>query len=374
MKTSKEEHGTKTVEQSYSDDKRQEGPKMTALWIIIIACIAIAAILYFALKTPDAPLTPGNNTSVKNWYLITDTSCGADCGNNTAILANINKLFPEYSGKVLDVNSEKGKYYRWLFSLTQVPVFIFEPGLNTTSQWSSDTQLQSIVICHDQTGDCMIPAEVLGSTRFIDDNASALYYHDKRLVLGINESSMNQKPQVDLIIMSFCPYCIQIDPEVEKMYNAFKGEITFYPRYLVSLSISNDTGKTVYTFASLHGDNELHEDVRELCVYYYQGGVDNWFKFRNAVTKTCTAQNADNCWESATESLGLNNTEIKRCFNDEADKILLDEYRVNVRGLQVKGTPTIFINGLPYNGNRDSSSLIKAVCKEFINPPAACTS
>jgi len=181
-------------------------------------------------------------------------------------------------------------------------------------------------------------------------------------------------PKVDFYVMSYCPYGNQAEEGLAPVYNLLKGKVEFNPHYVVYSKYQG--GGPTYcidpesNYCSMHGAQEMRQDVREMCVDKYMG-AGNWFKFALAMNSQCSAQNADSCWEKVATSLGLDAAKIKSCEASESITIAAEELSLDSQN-GVQGSPTVFIGGKEYSGGRAPGDFLKAICAQFPNPPAEC--
>ncbi len=195
------------------------------------------------------------------------------------------------------------------------------------------------------------------------------------LILGFNHFSKgNNGPltdfsgnavKVDFYVMSQCPYGTQvvdaIAPAVAQLGNAVDLSIDF---------IANDNGDG--TFQSLHGQNEVLGNIVQLCAAKYEPQ-----KYLEMIT--CQNKNAGAIpgnWEKCAQDAGLDVNSVKACYEGAEGKSLLSDSikKSDIAGAQ--GSPTIFINGVPYNGGRKTSDFLRAICNEYgssENKPEACS-
>ena len=182
------------------------------------------------------------------------------------------------------------------------------------------------------------------------------------------------KAAVDFYVMSYCPYGNMAEEGLAPVYNVLKNSVTFSPHYVIYDNYAGggpdyclDNGK----YCSMHGIQELNQDVRELCVDKYMG-MDSYFKFVLAMNSQCSASNADSCWENVAKSLSLDVSKIKSCQSSEATTLLKKEYDLGQQ-LGVQGSPTVFINSQSYQGGRAPADFQKAICAVLNPKPAGCT-
>ncbi|MBP8591380.1 hypothetical protein KBI33_02880, partial [Candidatus Shapirobacteria bacterium] len=140
-----------------------------------------------------------------------------------------------------------------------------------------------------------------------------------------------------------------------------KNSIKIEPHYIVS--------KSGEKYESMHGDQELNQNVRELCVYKYQ--PDKFWSFLKQVNKDCTAENADSCWKGAASKVGINVNQISNCEKNEKNALLDAEIALTEK-YGVGGSPTLLINETTYRGARSEEGYKQAICSAFNQPPQEC--
>lgn len=176
------------------------------------------------------------------------------------------------------------------------------------------------------------------------------------------ETPKTEKPDVKLFVMSFCPYGNQAEDLMKPVMSLLKDKIDVRLNYIVS---KGTDGK----YVSLHGVQELNQDVREICVFKYQ--KDKFWDFVYKINEKCTSQNADTCWEQQAKDLGIDVQKIKDCQQNEATA-LLDAELALVQQYSVTGSPQLFINGVEYTGDRSSEGYKNGICSGFTTPPQEC--
>ena len=87
-----------------------------------------------------------------------------------------------------------------------------------------------------------------------------------------------ETPTVELFVMSFCPYGNQAEQTMEPVYKKLGDSVNWEPHYIVS----NENGE----ISSLHGQKEVEQNKRELCVLK-DHGAGKWFDFVNYVNENC---------------------------------------------------------------------------------------
>ncbi|MEM3555516.1 MAG: thioredoxin domain-containing protein [Candidatus Micrarchaeia archaeon] len=177
---------------------------------------------------------------------------------------------------------------------------------------------------------------------------------------GSNQTAKKANATIELFVMSQCPYGVQAEVLIEKVISKFKGEVNLSLHFIAN---ENAEGG----FSSLHGQTEVDEDIRQVCIMkYYPEKLWNYL--------LCVASNYTNVagvWESCAAQNGIDKEKIRSCSTGEEGKALLRENIKRTNELGVTASPTIFLNGQPYSGLRDESSITRAIC-ELIPSSETC--
>lgn len=181
-------------------------------------------------------------------------------------------------------------------------------------------------------------------------------------------------PDVKLFTMTFCPYGNQAEEAMHPVVEALKGKVDVEPHYVIYSNYRG--GGPQYCldkeskYCSMHGIQELNQDVRELCVYKYQ--KDKYWDFVMKINEKCSAQNVDSCWEAIAKEKGIDTEKIKTCQKDEAIELLKREVGLNEK-YGVRGSPTLVINDATYQGGRTPEAFKQAICSAFTTEPSECS-
>lgn len=189
--------------------------------------------------------------------------------------------------------------------------------------------------------------------------------------LGFDE---NSKPRLDYFVMSFCPFGNPADENASKIHAVFGDSVEVVPHYIVNLS-----GKAPNGYSSLHGPQEAHQDIRELCVLENYG-KDKFFEFTLASNEKLTDKNADAEWQTVAWEVGADVNVVANCEQTKGLEIAKREIEITkntkVKGQNgvgsVSGSPTMLVNGEKVSNS--ASAIQKALCDSFdeSEKPAAC--
>ena len=177
------------------------------------------------------------------------------------------------------------------------------------------------------------------------------------------EIPKNDKPNVDLYVMSFCPYGNKAEDTLKPAYDLLKNKVNFNFHYIVSTN-----GNEVQ---SLHGVKEVVQNEREACVLKADG-KDKWMGFVTYVNEKCGSDGS--CWEAGAKGLGINTAKVNACVSSQG-LALMRQNEKDSNAAKASGSPTMLINGVSARdvyqyGN--SEAYKQVICAGFTNPPQEC--
>ncbi|MBW2976914.1 hypothetical protein KY347_05710 [Candidatus Woesearchaeota archaeon] len=181
------------------------------------------------------------------------------------------------------------------------------------------------------------------------------------------EVTKSDKPEVELFVMSHCPYGTQAEKGIIPAVEALGDSIDFRLRFV--------------SYA-MHGEKEVKEQANQYCIQKEQ-------KDKLLGYLACFLKEGDG--EACLEEAKIDLNKMNSCV-EEADKQfeitanLEDESKwLNGRFPQfsvdadlnsqygVSGSPTLVINGMKMQSSRDSASYLKTICASFNEEPETCT-
>jgi hypothetical protein len=164
----------------------------------------------------------------------------------------------------------------------------------------------------------------------------------------------SDKPQVDLFVMTHCPYGTQSEKGILPTIQALGSKVDFKIRF-------------VHYF--MHGDKEEKETYNQACIREEQS--TKYLSYLGCfLASTGSEDDAKKCLDTT----NIDKTKLNTCISSgkgkeyyEVDKKLSNSYGV-------QGSPTLVINGVQAESGRDSSSYLKTICGAFNDAPTAeCT-
>jgi hypothetical protein len=176
----------------------------------------------------------------------------------------------------------------------------------------------------------------------------------------------SDRPKVELFVMSYCPYGLQMEKGFLPAWQLFKNRADIDVKFV---------------HYAMHGLKEVQENTRQHCIQAEQPNV-----YQAYLQCFTTTGNSDQCLATAK----VNSAKVQSCFNDRDKKFgVMAEYNDQSKWLSgqfpifpidqdlskkygVQGSPTLVINGTVVESGRSPEDIKKAICAAFTNPPREC--
>ncbi len=182
----------------------------------------------------------------------------------------------------------------------------------------------------------------------------------------VSEENKNDKPQVDIFVMSYCPYGTQFEKGIIPVLRLLKDKIDARIRFVDY---------------AMHNKKELDENVVQYCIqkntpdkfYDYLDCFLESGKSKECVQKTgIDADKLASCSDTTDKQFKVSeNFKDKSTWKGQFPTFDIDKADNAKYGVQ--GSPTLIINGQKIQpAGRDAKHLLEAVCGGFKNPPAEC--
>ncbi len=182
-----------------------------------------------------------------------------------------------------------------------------------------------------------------------------------------NKIVKTDKPNVELFVMSYCPFGTQMEKGILPVLGILRNKIKF------SLKFCD---------YSMHGKKELDEELRQYCIQKNEPSkLISYLK--------CFLKAGD--YKGCLKSARINSNKLKKCISetDKRFKITKDFnnkstwsngrfptfniYKKDNDKYGIQGSPSLVINGSQVSSGRDSSSLLKLICSAFKKQPKECS-
>ncbi|MBT4277941.1 hypothetical protein HOD96_04315 [Candidatus Falkowbacteria bacterium] len=181
-------------------------------------------------------------------------------------------------------------------------------------------------------------------------------------------------PKVELFTMSYCPFGNQAEDGISPVARLLGDSVEIEPHYVIYSDYRGGGEKYCLDeedkYCSMHGIEELNQNVRELCIYKYNRS--KFWDYIDAVNKDCNIQNIEECWTNPADDLGIDTGKIATCQKDEAIGMLAEEVALNKK-YGITGSPALVINGVKYSGGRAPENYKLGICNAFNTQPKECS-
>lgn len=149
------------------------------------------------------------------------------------------------------------------------------------------------------------------------------------------------KPQVELFVMSFCPFGVQAEEELLPFIEKYGDAVDFNLRFIANLVEEPDSEESKFT--SLHGEVEVIENLRQIAVS--QLYPDQFFDFL-----LCRAKHLESAWTRCAEKLGLDIDKVNQEMESERTKRIFEADIQRSTALGVRASPTLVVDGKVISG------------------------
>ncbi len=187
------------------------------------------------------------------------------------------------------------------------------------------------------------------------------------------EIPQQENPEVLLFTQSFCPFGNDAEDIIKPVVELLGDKVEIRPHYVLYENYQGGGPEFCIDeeskYCSMHGIDELNQDIRELCVYENQN--DKYWDFVSQVNQDCMVDDVESCWQDAAAETGVNISSVESCFDQNALAYAQAERELNTE-LEVTASPTLLINGVKYGGNRSPEDFKTAICSGFEQQPEEC--
>jgi hypothetical protein len=179
------------------------------------------------------------------------------------------------------------------------------------------------------------------------------------------------RPDVELYVMSLCPYGTQAESAIEPVVLLLGTTADFRVKYIATVGNATTAGSV----QSLHGPSEAAEDLRQACIQSDYPTMF-WPYLMNFNTRCYPQwQNSTflaSCGNQTAQNLGIDTEKIMACAQGDEGLSLLRDDENQSRQNNVYGSPTLIINGVTYQGARTPDAYKQAICHSYDVMPPAC--
>lgn len=174
-----------------------------------------------------------------------------------------------------------------------------------------------------------------------------------------------EKPNVELFVMSHCPYGTQIEKGILPVLETLGDKIDF---------------ELKFCDYAMHDKIELDEQLNQYCIQKNENE-----KFLPYLTCFLEAGNTSDCLDKN----GINKSKLSSCVKDTDNTFNVTKnyndkstwkgrypgfgvYQADNTKYGVGGSPALIINGKTVGSARSADALLTSICAGFENPPEQC--
>ena len=171
---------------------------------------------------------------------------------------------------------------------------------------------------------------------------------------------VDKPAKLEFFVMSKCPYGVQVEKAVAPVLEKLGGNVEFHIAY-----IGDKKGDEL---SSMHGPSEVTGDIAQLCAR--DVAPDKYVKM--IACQNNDPAHVDTNWESCGQQVGIDTGAVKACMDSKGKELLAASFE-EARQRGATGSPTMYLNGKPYQGGRKSKDFLRAICNTFEGTkPAEC--
>ncbi len=183
----------------------------------------------------------------------------------------------------------------------------------------------------------------------------------------LQELPKSDKPEVELFVMSHCPYGTQAEKGILPVVDLLGSKISFDVKFV---------------HYAMHGEKEIKEQMNQICIKTEQKE-----KFKEYLSCFLDQGEGDKCLSEA----GIDASRLTACVNrlDTKHNITasygdrstwlngryprFDVYKQENERYEVGGSPTLVINGQQADSGRSPAEYLSTICRAFNTAPEECT-
>ena len=278
-----------------------------------------------------------------NIIVLSDKRC-ADCNFVDDVITQLSDVFPGMTSTRLDYSTPEGKKLYTDAQLRYLPAVLFSADVKNDKNYSA---IQQYLEPAGQYQSLRIGSQY-DPTCYKDDGTP-----DCSKCGNMTECRNETKKDLQVFVMSDCPYGKQAIQALKQVADNFGDSITYDVHY-----IANENGGA---FTSLHGQYEVDEDIVQLCVKTYS--PDEWLDYIN-----CRSTNGvkDIDWHICANEAGITSIAVKtveKCVNGSKGKQLLATDIQLAQALSINSSPTWLANNRYEFNAIDAETVKQNFCK-----------
>jgi len=297
--------------------------------------------------------------------ILNDGRCD-EC-DTSGIVRQLEMIIPSIAAKELDYGTEEGGELYQDLGLQYLPAILFDKSIE--SEEAYDKLKEYLADVGDyyslKVGASFDPtAEICDNG--IDDNGDGLIdCDDESCKKEFACMEKKAKPEVEVFVMSHCPYGTQIEKGILPVVELLGDKIDFTVKFCDY---------------AMHDKKELDEQTLQYCIQ--KDFNDKYLDYLGCFLED---GDTDRCLKEA----GIDQKKLDSCIKETDEKFKITEnyedkstwmgrfptfdvHKEENERYGIRGSPGFVVNGVVASTGRDPASLLKTVCLGFDEKPEEC--
>lgn len=184
---------------------------------------------------------------------------------------------------------------------------------------------------------------------------------------SLAQITKNDKPVVELFVMSHCPYGIQTEKAIVPAVKALGDKVDFQVKFCDY---------------AMHDEKELREEMNQYCIQTEQ--KDKYMSYLECFlgdgdgAKCISQVGVDAATMNSCVSRIDGQYSIMAGYADQSTWVngtypKFPVYQTDVDKYQISGSPTLLVNGTEISGDRTPATMLKTICAGFSAAPGECS-
>lgn len=334
--------------------------KASVLVLVIIVAVISSAATAGIIKYLDSRPVGGDIV------ILSDKRC-ADC-NPERFEATLKRTFPKATFKTVDYGESKGKKLYEAETVKLLPAVLLPKQYEKTPEFAKIQRFATLGKKYYslRSGGQFDPTAEICDNKKDDTGNGLIDCDDPTCKTQWMCMEKRDKPDVDVFVMSHCPFGTQIEKGILPVMDLFGDKANINIRFVDY---------------AMHGKKEIDEQLNQYCILQ-QGNK----MFRTYLQCFLKDGKGDKCLKTA----GVDEGKLKSCvaaadkqfeisknFKDKTTwKGRFPPFNVHkdlARKHNVRGSPTLVINDVVAKAGRSPQAIRDAICHGFKEKPAECT-
>jgi predicted DsbA family dithiol-disulfide isomerase len=295
----------------------------------------------------DIPESPKVNVTI-----LTDKRCGADC-DTSRTMGQISQKVANPVSKTLDYSDPEGKKLFDAIKPAMLPAIVFDKTLDADKEASA-----AFARGIREVGEYKVMGSGKWNPACADEGGCNLDECKPTLQCRPEEPG-----KLEVFVMSECPFGVKGLDAMKEVLDNFKKNNATIDFKINFIGDKDASGK----LTAMHGQSEVDENIREVCAIQH---YPKDFKYMDYIW--CRNKNIkDKNWQACTGGdTGIDTEVIKKCFEGDEGKELLDKSYAYSKSVGMGASPSWLVNGKFKFSGVDAETIKTNICQH--NKLAGC--